>query len=329
MKKQNTLLLIIWVVYPVFFIVLLIFCFFTCGNNQKDAGKVQPVEKLEKPIPQQKFRMVDIPREITNPDERLNYLIENYWTNFDFSDTTYIRPRKTADYIIANYIDILHHADLVKVDKSLKSTLCKAESNIVVYTYFLDVFRRYLYDPNSPMRNSEVYISVLEHIIASPLTSEAERVRARFDLKMLSKNRLGEMAADFDYTLLSGKSERMHSIKSEYTLLMFYNPDCHACGEVILSLKSSPIIQKALDHKILSILAFYPDADIEIWRKHLQDIPFSWINGYDKKQTVEKQQLYDLKAIPTLYLLDTEKCVLLKDVDFAELERWFQKVNLD
>ncbi len=44
-----------------------------------------------------------------------------------------------------------------------------------------------------------------------------------------------------------------------------------------------------------------------------------WINGYDKELTVLERELYDLKAMPTLYLLDKDKKVLLKD---ARWNKW-------
>ena len=35
---------------------------------------------------------------------------------------------------------------------------------------------------------------------------------------------------------------------------------------------------------------------------------------------VYKRQVYDLKAMPTLYLLDAEKRVILKDASFEQVE---------
>ena len=38
---------------------------------------------------------------------------------------------------------------------------------------------KYLYDPNSPMRNEEFYIPVLDAMLASPLLEEIEKVRPK------------------------------------------------------------------------------------------------------------------------------------------------------
>ena len=40
---------------------------------------------------------------------------------------------------------------------------------------------------------------------------------------------------------------------------------------------------------------------------------------------IDQKSLYDLKAIPTLYLLDKDKTVLLKDATAEEIEEYLQK----
>ena len=82
------------------------------------------------------------------------------------------------------------------------------------------------------------------------------------------------------------------------------------------------MFQELIERKELKVLVLYPDTDLEAWREHLTDYPASWINSYDAEQRIEKEHLYDLKAIPALYLLDKQKRVLAKDcTDVAYLEQ--------
>lgn len=37
---------------------------------------------------------------------------------------------------------------------------------------------------------------------------------------------------------------------------------------------------------------------------------------------ITERQLYDLKAMPTLYLLDKDKRVILKDAPVEQIEQW-------
>ena len=56
-----------------------------------------------------------------------------------------------------------------------------------------------------------------------------------------------------------------------------------------------------------------PDEDLGAWRAYRDRIPARWINAYDATQQLREKELYDLKAIPALYLLDCDKRVLVKD----------------
>lgn len=61
---------------------------------------------------------------------------------------------------------------------------------------------------------------------------------------------------------------------------------------------------------MLNILMVYPDKNIDTWKKHLSTIPDTWTNGYDKSTVIVDKQVYDLKAIPTLYSLNKDKRVI-------------------
>ena len=50
-------------------------------------------------------------------------------------------------------------------------------------------------------------------------------------------------------------------------------------------------------------------------------MPAGWINGYDNGMVITEKRLYNLSAIPSLYLLDSQKRVLIKDgVSVAHIE---------
>jgi thioredoxin-related protein len=143
-----------------------------------------------------------------------------------------------------------------------------------------------------------------------------------YDLEIARQNRIGRTANDFTYTLASGRTATLHNIKADYTLIFISNPGCPMCREVKEQITTSPMLQELIERKELKVLVIYPDTDLEAWREHLQDYPVSWINGYDADQRIEKERLYDLKAIPALYLLDKQKRVMAKDcTDVAHIEK--------
>jgi hypothetical protein len=285
-------------------------------------------ETADTPEKVRTFTMPPIPATIVSASDRADYLVTHYWDHFDFADTVYIHLPEVTEQAFVEYVSILPYVSSPAVTgQSIRKLLAKAEQEESgrMYGYFLEMLAKYLHEPNSPFLDDELYIPVAQYVTGDTRSGEAEKLRMKFTLENLLKNRLGTVAADFVYVLPDGRRGRLHDVKADYTLLMFYNPDCHACGELIASIKQSSVISRRHRDGTLAILLFYPDEDIKIWKAHLADIPKDWINGYDRHTTVKDREIYDLRAIPTLYLLDRDKTVLLKDVNFDRLENYLTK----
>lgn len=302
----------------------LIFCFLlaACGGKKQDTVTDAAEKKTLT------FTLPAVPVMLQSAEDRLNFVVQHYWDNFDFKDTAYIHAPDVTEQALVDYMDLLARVPSALSDSCLTRTMNAAGQEGKMLTYFAETLRRYLFDPNSPIRNEEMYEPIGRFLATSSMVDEAVRSRARHDLKLIGMNRVGTVAADFVYTLPSGMQKRMHGINSPYTLLLFYNPDCHGCAETLAAMKSSSILNNPAVMKQVKILAFYPDEDREVWQNHQSEIPATWINSYDKELTVLTEELYDLKAMPTLYLLDKEKKVVLKDVPVGAVEEYFENKSL-
>ncbi|MFV0538170.1 MAG: DUF5106 domain-containing protein [Dysgonomonas sp.] len=267
---------------------------------------------------------------IDEEKSQASYEILHYWDSFDFSDTARIHRPDITEQAFVDFINILPQYDSVTIRNSIKNMLQQAQlkdSTNSAYHHLLKLSDHYLYDPNSPFRNEELYIPVMEYIIQSRLSDDATQQRTEFNLKMILKNRLGTIASDITYTIASGSSSNLYAIESPYTILYFYNPDCTACKEATVFLKNSKKINELLENRKLSVLAVYTDADLNLWKKHLNEIPSNWIVGYDKGQQIEKRKSYELRAIPSLYLLDKDKRVLLKDANAGDIQKFLLNIQ--
>ena len=262
------------------------------------------------------FPNIVIP-EMVPIEERVKFLAEHYWDRFDFSDTTFCNKPDITEQAYANYLDILRYVDPAVAQQSAAQLIKRAEVDSTMFDYFVMLSDKYLYDPNSPFRNDELLIPTLECIIASPLLDEDEKIRPQSQLNMAQKNRIGQKANDFRYTLHDGRTGHMYSIEADYLLVFINNPDCPACKEIREQIGASPMLSEMIERGMMKVLAIYPDEDITAWLNYRHNIPASWINGYDKQLRMRDEELYDLKAIPSLYLLDAEKRVMLKDCNLV------------
>lgn len=123
------------------------------------------------------------------------------------------------------------------------------------------------------------------------------------------------------------KNREIIQYKSGLSIIIFYNPDCHACQEITRQMESSFLINEFSKSNKLKILAVYPDEDLDAWKEHVSVMPKDWINSYDKSVSLKNDEIYDLKAIPTLYLLNKEKKVLLKDATFQQIENYLSQTT--
>lgn len=257
-------------------------------------------------------------------EEEFEEAINRYWDDFDFECAERVIEYDTvsvmqafADY--ATYINVgMEHT---KRDSLLRGLMHRAEHSRPMLDFFAHVTEAVLHDPNSPVRNDELYIPILEVLVESPLYDEYDRIAPAYDLELARKNRIGKVANDIVYTLANGRTGRLHDIDTDYVILIFSNPGCPMCREIIEQIEASPLINEMMENDLLEILAIYPDADLEAWRSHANEIPRRWINAYDAGMRLTEECSYNLQAIPALYLLDNEKHVIIKDgTSVAQIE---------
>jgi cytochrome oxidase Cu insertion factor (SCO1/SenC/PrrC family) len=156
-----------------------------------------------------------------------------------------------------------------------------------------------------------MYIPVEEAKLASQFVSEDEKAEAAALLPRLKLNRIGTPAADFTFTLRNGKKMALHDAKADFTILFFSNPGCEDCKAVIDQLSSLPGLDAAIAAGRLAVVNVYPDEDLTEWHNYAPVYPDNW---------------YNLRAIPSLYLLDKDKKVIFKDVEPSILLQYLQSV---
>lgn len=286
----------------------------SCGRRRKAPAS-------DTAAPQPAVFLPAIPPSRLSAAEQQEWLRWHYWDRFNFSDTLFLTRVDSSQLFeaYARYVVLLggRPTDGAPMDSLMR----RASTSRRMLDYFSKMAEVVLHDPNSPLRNDEFYIPVLEAQLRAPWYDEYERIAPQYDLQIARQNRLGQPANDFRYTLASGRSGTLYGLDAEYVLLFINNPGCAMCREIREAISSSPMLTEMIEHGRLQVLAIYPDEDLSEWRAYRDEMPASWINAYDKGCVIRNELLYDLQAIPALYLLDRNKRVLVKDsVDVAQIE---------
>ena len=181
-----------------------------------------------------------ITTEIT-PEERLQYRVDHFWDDFDFEDDKQLTvlSREQMIYALSEYVTIIPEE---RADSLMRTLIRRASTSHDKHDYFSTQCEIVLHNPNSALRNDEYYIPVLEELVSSPLLDKYERIAPAYDLEITLKNRIGRVATDFVYTLEDGSEHRLYDIKANYTILMFSNPECPLCGEIMRQIASSQLL---------------------------------------------------------------------------------------
>lgn len=287
------------------------FVFASCGGqNSKRSTDASTTDSL-----MEIYAMPSMPGMITEPEQRAQWAGQHFWDNFRWADTTLVGSRKSyTEQAFVDYVQLLRNMPQNLVGQSVGTLFKKAAAEKPMFLCMAEVAEKYLYDANSPYRDDEYYIVALQAVLANPALDQWERIRPEGQLKLCLKNRVGHPANDFRYTVASGATNSLYGLKAPFTLIFFNNPGCPSCAQTLEALRQSQYITALVAEGTLAILAVYPDEDLTAWREYAGEFPANWINGYDKTMAIKNGELYDLKAIPTMYLLDREKKVLLKDV---------------
>lgn len=251
---------------------------------------------------QQSFPYPAIPDKLCSVEQRAGYLSEHYWDNYNFADTLLLKSKEVTEQGFVNFIDILNrfnldyaskgvaHKDIARKDITQKGIACftrKAFSNAAAKERFENLIEHYFEDQLSPVRNDRVYLIFLEEMKNSPCFDETEKERIAFKIRTTNKNLPGDIAINFKFKDENGKEHQLSDYKDQKVILYFYDPDCENCHEVSAWLKQQTI---PADIKVLKMIA---------------DNHISYI--------------YSLKNMPTIFLLDKENKVILKDCTAQEL----------
>lgn len=270
--------------------------------------------------------MPEPPSMISQPQEKTEYVISNYWNDFLAAaypcDTNIVNgvPAEEVEKAFGTYVTIMERACPIEFGRKAMAAFFdkvekfeSADTSSNVFEFFGKMVSKYLYDPNSPVRNEDLYLPYVSRMAVSDFVEPDMRPSYDQEAKMCSLNMIGTPAADFTFTDLSGRRHTLYGIEAGTTLLFFTNPGCPACKDIITGLTSSERIAGLVSAGRLAVVNVYIDDELDKWREYASDYPREWYNGYDQSYLIRSDITYNVRAIPSLYVLDSEKKVLMKD----------------
>lgn len=264
------------------------------------------------------FPLPSVPDSLVTTESRANYLALHYWDNIDFNDSTIIGNIDISEQGFSNFISIMPYVTQKEI--AFSEFVSKISLKPNVQDYFMAVAKKYLAESQSPVFNDELYIMMLQSLLSSDMLDSARRAKYSMILDTEMKNRVGEVATDFEFMLRDGGRGRLSEINAKYILVFFSDPDCNRCNLVKAQIDASAVVRIKLLLGDLALLSVCVEGDTDAWKRI--KTPDEWIDACDEKCAIYDQELYDIPGLPSFYLLDSSHRVILRDVHFQLVENF-------
>ena len=250
--------------------ILFVFAALAVGCGQ--GKKAEPFKAL--PFPD-----TAPPGMMTESQSIAEYMAVNYWNGLTDPSRAYPCDsllvsgvlKSDVEQKFANWTMYLDMVPLSVADKAVgklydRAVACeRQDTSSNVFETITSLAGKYLYDPNSPLRNEDHYNSFARRLSSCDLVEPSLRGKYRYEAEMTSLNRMGTIAADFRFSDKNGRTHTLHGIEAPMTLLFFSNPGCEACMNIIRVLKGDQRISSMISSGFIrspQYSAIYPKSRI-------------------------------------------------------------------
>lgn len=257
--------------------------------------------------------------------KKYRYYKTHYFDNIHWDDPALIRTpyifQKTDFYI--NKLTVQNPDSIVL---SVKEILTKTENNPEAFKYFLSHFLN-TYANSKIIGMDKIFVFLVDNYYAkgkASWTKEENLKKITESADNLRNVLIGEIFPNVTTYKEDNTPVTIHGIKSPYTLVMIWAPDCGHCK------KSMPDIVKFAEEwkdrgvQVLTICAKGGDKANTCWEGVKEKKMENLINTGDQYQRY--RQILKFNSTPKVYLLDEKKEIIFKDMPSEELNKIMEEI---
>ena len=262
------------------------------------------------------------------------YVKDSWWSGVSFDDESLVRT-PFFEPKLEEYYKYYVAPDPDSVISEVNYMLLVARESREMFKYLLGKFTDKYINPEY-MGQEKVFLFLFDKYYSKGDTTWLTQKQRKFIFDRaysLMANQLGEQGADMHMLDTSGKALSLYSIKSPYTFLTFWDPNCGHCKEMVPRIDSIYRAKwKGLGVKIVGVNV--DDGANDAWKKFITGHKLNdWINIYQARSVKEEEakkgvanfrQLYDVYKTPTLYMLDAQKRIIGKMLTLEQFDEVLQ-----
>ncbi|MDE6303625.1 MAG: DUF5106 domain-containing protein [Paramuribaculum sp.] len=266
------------------------------------------------------FPYPEIPEELVTLQDRTGYLVDHFWDRCDFN--TVFSSKSRLESAFADYVVFLRHAPREKTLASLDNLLKKLEKNPDGLLYMTELAENYMYSDTAALLSDEAYLPFVKAVAQNKKISKANKLRYARQADILSTNTPGSPAPSLPYITREGVKSNLDNDSAKILVVYFNDPECGDCRMARARLNANPAANELIKNGVLKIVAITPDDATDLWRKEAESYPKTWTVA----AAPDAYDLYDIRAIPSFYLIDNQHRIAAKNVTLEALVNFLNSI---
>ncbi len=267
--------------------------------------------------------------------DNYNFYKQHYWDGITFMDDRIIRTPFFLPKLETYYREVMPQSNDSLI-KDIDYRLLYARSSPEMYKFLLNWFTDEYLNPKF-MGQDAIFVHLFEKYHSqglSPWLSDIQQKGIARKAYLTMSNLVGEKAANLAFTDTAGKIAELYNVNASYTVVVFWDPSCGHCKEVLPKIDSFYRAQwQKQNIKIYAVLT-EKESQKQDWLKYINENKIGdWVNVYQTQQQLDVEtkelqpsyrQLFDISQTPTLYLLDKDKNIIAKKLTLTQMNDLLQ-----
>lgn len=277
---------------------------------------------------------VEVPEFSGSPDEiqarKYRYYKKHFFDHIDLTDERLVRtPRKILVDKVDSYLDKLTMQQPDSIIASVDFLLSRFQSAPASFRFYLTyIFNKYREAKSVGM--DAIYVHIAKEYIGK---GQAEWINQKqideilAAVEAIEPTLIGKRAPNFTVQKRDGSDIDLGDIDSEFTVLFFWAPNCSHCQASMSTLQE---FQERLREKGVSVFAVCTkvnESEKNCWEYIDAAGLTTWINASDQTGGNSSiHVLYNIKNTPSVFVLDRNKKILVKNIGVDQLEEVFKRI---
>lgn len=282
-------------------------------------NSVNAQESNEVQAPATLFAYPVAPDTIKTFENRVNYIVDNFWGNYDLSKP--IADLNAFNGAFRDYLGFLRYCHRTVAISSVRDFLFKAQTNKANFEKIAMLAEMGLYNVGAEYWSDEIYTEFLKSVIGNKQLKQDMRKYYAKQMERINRTQLGASLAGVTYTDADGKKMSIADIEADMVMI-FITLDSDADQSFQrVRLSTDVAINSILDSGKVKLLCLSPEKYSKEWAHNAKGYAQNWLVGACPELSVEGD--YDVRYTPSFIILDKDKNIIQKNVDLEAIKATF------